>query len=118
MGEMMTLLGASDVCFMGGSLLGNKVGGHNLLEPSIMGLPTLTGPSYFNFKDITQQLISIDACQVTVNDEAITQCLWELLSNEAIRSSAGERAQQYVQKNAGAIATTLQFIEKRTSPTM
>ncbi|MCJ2378609.1 lipid IV(A) 3-deoxy-D-manno-octulosonic acid transferase [Vibrio sp. ZSDZ34] len=118
MGEMMTLLAASDVCFMGGSLLGDKVGGHNLLEPSIMGLPTLTGPSYFNFKDITQQLLSIDACQVTVNDEAITQRLWELLSNEAIRNSAGEKAQQYVQKNAGAIATTLQFIEKRISPTM
>ncbi len=33
MGEMMAYLAASDVCFMGGSLIGKKVGGHNVLEP-------------------------------------------------------------------------------------
>ncbi len=32
MGEMLKLLKASDVCFMGGSLIGHKVGGHNVLE--------------------------------------------------------------------------------------
>ncbi|MCV5222483.1 3-deoxy-D-manno-octulosonic acid transferase, partial [Escherichia coli] len=29
MGEMLTLMGAADICFMGGSLIGDKVGGHN-----------------------------------------------------------------------------------------
>jgi len=32
MGEMMVLLGAADICFIAGSLIGDKVGGHNLLE--------------------------------------------------------------------------------------
>ncbi|TOP03623.1 3-deoxy-D-manno-octulosonic acid transferase, partial [Vibrio parahaemolyticus] len=44
MGEMLLLLGASDVCFMGGSLVGDKVGGHNVLEPAALGIPTITGP--------------------------------------------------------------------------
>lgn len=37
MGEMMTLLAASKVTFMAGSLMGEKLGGHNLLEPASLG---------------------------------------------------------------------------------
>lgn len=56
MGEMMMYLQASDVCFMGGSLLGDKVGGHNVLEPAILGKPIITGPSYYNFNNIVEEL--------------------------------------------------------------
>ncbi len=42
MGEMLILLGASDVCFMAGSLLGNKVGGHNVLEPVALNVPVIS----------------------------------------------------------------------------
>ncbi|GAL05771.1 lipid IVA 3-deoxy-D-manno-octulosonic acid transferase [Photobacterium aphoticum] len=48
MGEMLLLLGAADITFMGGSLLGERVGGHNMLEPAALGKPTLTGPSFYN----------------------------------------------------------------------
>ncbi|MGL6260683.1 lipid IV(A) 3-deoxy-D-manno-octulosonic acid transferase [Vibrio sp. WXL210] len=58
MGEMLVLMGASDACFMGGSLLGDKVGGHNVLEPVALGLPVIIGPSYFNFKEIVEPLIT------------------------------------------------------------
>ncbi|MCL4158883.1 UNVERIFIED_CONTAM: hypothetical protein GTU68_032508, partial [Idotea baltica] len=61
MGEMLVLLGGSDVCFMGGSLVGDKVGGHNLLEPAALQLPLLNGPSYFNFSEITDKLLEAQA---------------------------------------------------------
>ena len=57
MGEMLVLMGASDVCFMGGSLIGDKVGGHNMLEPVALGLPVITGPSYFNFTEIVESML-------------------------------------------------------------
>ncbi|MDF4887019.1 glycosyltransferase N-terminal domain-containing protein, partial [Vibrio parahaemolyticus] len=47
MGEMLTLMGAADICFMGGSLIGDKVGGHNVLEPAMLEKVIITGPSYF-----------------------------------------------------------------------
>ncbi len=56
MGEMLTLIGAADVCFMGGSLLGDKVGGHNVLEPLALNVPTITGNSYYNFQEIVDDL--------------------------------------------------------------
>ncbi|MDP2573104.1 lipid IV(A) 3-deoxy-D-manno-octulosonic acid transferase [Vibrio penaeicida] len=65
MGEMLTLMQASDVCFMGGSLIGDKVGGHNLLEPTAIGIPSLIGPSFFNFKSITEDLTSLGVTEIT-----------------------------------------------------
>ncbi|CCN37745.1 putative 3-deoxy-D-manno-octulosonic-acid transferase [Vibrio nigripulchritudo SO65] len=69
MGEMLTLMQAADVCFMGGSLIGNKVGGHNLLEPTAIGIPSLIGPSFYNFKSITEKLIAIGLTEVVGGNE-------------------------------------------------
>lgn len=49
MGEMLTLMQAADVCFMGGSLIGDKVGGHNLLEPTAIGIPSLIVLEFLQF---------------------------------------------------------------------
>ncbi|WP_322803475.1 lipid IV(A) 3-deoxy-D-manno-octulosonic acid transferase [Vibrio alfacsensis] len=64
MGEMLTLIGATDVCFMGGSLAGDKIGGHNVLEPAALGVPVITGPSYYNFKEIVEQLMFINCIDI------------------------------------------------------
>ena len=56
MGELPLMLAAADLAFVGGSLV--PVGGHNLLEPAALGKPCLTGPVYFNFSDITRQLVA------------------------------------------------------------
>ena len=64
MGEMLTLIGAADICFMGGSLVGDKVGGHNVLEPAALGVPVITGPSYYNFTEIVNILKKHSFCDV------------------------------------------------------
>ncbi|MDK9773390.1 lipid IV(A) 3-deoxy-D-manno-octulosonic acid transferase [Vibrio sp. B181a] len=69
MGEMLVLMGAADICFMGGSLVGDKVGGHNVLEPAALGVPTITGSSYFNFEEIAHELIG--SSQLTVVNDGI-----------------------------------------------
>ena len=69
MGDMLTLMQAADICFMGGSLIGNKVGGHNLLEPTVIGIPSLIGPSFYNFKGITERLIAIGLTEVANENE-------------------------------------------------
>ncbi len=78
MGEMLVLIGSADVCFMGGSLIGDKVGGHNVLEPAALGVPTITGPSYFNFKEITERLLAsrgILICEGNILGSKVTQLL-------------------------------------------
>ncbi|WP_341659420.1 lipid IV(A) 3-deoxy-D-manno-octulosonic acid transferase [Vibrio sp.] len=110
MGEMMLLLGTADICFMGGSLLGKKVGGHNLLEPAALELPTLTGPSYYNFKDVTNSLIEIGGCKVVNNSTEIATAISEALNDQMYLKEAGEASKKFVELNSGAVARTLAYI--------
>jgi len=110
MGEMMTLIGASDVCFMGGSLLGDKVGGHNFIEPAALKKPCLTGPSYFNFADIAQQLIHVDALRVATTASDISHHLAQWLNAPTERLRLGHEAANVVKKNQGALKRTLDAI--------
>ena len=110
MGEMLVLLGGADVCFMGGSLVGDKVGGHNLLEPAALKLPLLNGPSYFNFSEITDKLLEAKAVTICQNSNEIVGQLKELFTQPSLRKDKGLAAYQVVKQNRGALDNTLQHI--------
>ncbi|WP_394142014.1 lipid IV(A) 3-deoxy-D-manno-octulosonic acid transferase [Vibrio chagasii] len=110
MGEMLVLLGCADVCFMGGSLVGDKVGGHNLLEPAALQLPLLNGPSYFNFSEITDKLLEAQAVTICQNSNEIAGKLKELFTQPNLRKDKGLAAYQVVEQNRGALDNTLQYI--------
>ncbi|QUJ67287.1 lipid IV(A) 3-deoxy-D-manno-octulosonic acid transferase [Photobacterium sp. GJ3] len=107
MGEMMLLLGACDVAFVGGSLIGDKVGGHNLLEPAALAKPVLSGPSYFNFTDITTQLLQAGGANIVENSEQLAEAVTRLLSDPQAQSDMGQAAFKVVKNNQGAIQRTL-----------
>ncbi len=54
-GYLVNILSISDVVLMGGTFE-EKVGGHNLYEPAILGKPVAGGPFYNNFPDIGKEL--------------------------------------------------------------
>lgn len=82
MGEMLTLMGAADICFMGGSLIGDKVGGHNVLEPAALGVPTITGPSFFNFEDIVVTMKKEGVIDIAQNSQEIALYTVLYMSNK------------------------------------
>ncbi|CAH6930671.1 KDO transferase [Vibrio chagasii] len=110
MGEMLVLLGGADVCFMGGSLVGDKVGGHNLLEPAALQLPLLNGPSYFNFSEITDKLLEANAVTICQNSNEITDQLRKLFTHPDLCQDRGLAAYRVVEQNRGALDNTLQHI--------
>ncbi|PNM49328.1 3-deoxy-D-manno-octulosonic acid transferase [Vibrio cholerae] len=107
MGEMLVLIGASDVCFMGGSLVGKKVGGHNLLEPASLAKPIITGPSFYNFTDITHALINAHACVIADQPETIAKQVNHWFSDAQERQQCGKNALAIVMQNRGALENTL-----------
>ncbi|UTV27900.1 lipid IV(A) 3-deoxy-D-manno-octulosonic acid transferase [Photobacterium atrarenae] len=111
MGEMMLLLASSDVAFIGGSLIGDRVGGHNLLEPAALARPVLTGPSYFNFTDITQQLIAAEGAAIVANSEHLAQQLIALFAQPVLQAQMGQAALAVVQRNQGALSRTLAALD-------
>ncbi len=109
MGEMLTLIGASDVCFMAGSLLGDEVGGHNILEPIALSVATLTGPSYFNFTEIINTLVLHNGCIVTSVDD-LSSSLLTLLTKRSVAIELSSNAIQFLTQQQGAIGRTLKII--------
>ncbi|MEI8657667.1 lipid IV(A) 3-deoxy-D-manno-octulosonic acid transferase [Vibrio sp. Hal054] len=107
MGEMLTLISAADICFMGGSLLGDKVGGHNLLEPAALAKPILTGPSFFNFKDITDSLIENGSTCICHSSDELKKMIILMFSTPELIKNRGQNAIEIVNSNKGALQKTL-----------
>ncbi|MEF3280200.1 MAG: hypothetical protein K6357_04455 [Elusimicrobiota bacterium] len=78
-GVLLKFYFLSCICFVGGTL--NKIGGHNLLEPSIFSKPVLFGPNYFNQKEAAQRLIEYKGGFV-VKDEYDLKSRIEVLLSE------------------------------------
>src|SRR5690606_18729604 len=72
-GELGRLYAAADVAFVGGSLhfRGTNKGGHNLMEPAILGVPVLFGPYNFSFKETVEDLLRCDAGILVRNADAL-----------------------------------------------
>ena len=107
MGEMLVMLATADVTFMGGSLVGEKVGGHNLLEPAAVAKPAITGPSFYNFEDITQQLLAAGAIEICQNSHQLAQQLVTLFNDPERQQHMGAQGQKIVIENQGAVNKTI-----------
>ncbi len=110
MGEMLTLIQAADICFMGGSLIGDKVGGHNVLEPAALAKPVVSGPSYYNFLEIVNNLKSINALAIVPNSTSLAEAIKELFVESEQAYGMAERGYKFVQLNKGAIQRSIVLI--------
>jgi 3-deoxy-D-manno-octulosonic-acid transferase len=111
MGEMLQLLGASDIAFVGGSLIAR--GGHNMLEPAAWGLPVVTGESDFNFAEISR-LLRDSGGLVQVHDAAALGAqLGHWLGSDDARIAAGAAAREVVAQNKGALGRLVGLIAAR-----
>lgn len=111
MGELMTLYGASDAAFVGGSLI--ERGGHNPLEPAGWGIPVISGPNVFNFETIYQRLLDDRGVVIVNGSDELFQHLSVLFDNEEERCASGQRALQVVNKNRGALDRVVDGIIER-----
>jgi len=110
MGELKLLYAAADIAFVGGSLV--PVGGHNLLEPAAVGLPSLTGPYMHNFVEINALLQQAGVVKTVHNASELANAVCLLLKNETERTHLGATAKQLVAQNRGAVLKHLEIIDK------
>lgn len=108
MGEMMMFYAASDIAFVGGSLV--PIGGHNLLEPSALGVPIVFGPHYFNAPDIAELFIEQSACRTVENPDELAHTIAELLDDRALAAELGDRAKDVVTRNRGSLKQLLEVV--------
>lgn len=108
-GELAALYASADVAFVGGSLA--AIGGHNLLEPAALGLPVLTGPSFFNSKEIAQLLLDRGAALQVDNEQDLAAVLTRLLDDPQERQRIGSIGRAIVAANRGSVERLLALVE-------
>ena len=109
MGELTMFYAAADVAFVGGSL--TRVGGHNLLEPAVLGMPVLTGPHTFNAADIAQLLVENGSTQVVSNADELADRVTQLFADETQRLRRGRGGRDVIDDNRGTLQRLLDLID-------
>ena len=109
MGELPLFYAASDVAFVGGSLVPH--GGHNLLEPAALGRAVITGPHYFNFNEITTQFLDAEAAIQVTDTQSLATTVIKLLENSQQRAQMGEAGLQLIANSQGASTRLVNLIK-------
>ena len=110
MGELGDLFAAADVGFVGGSLI-DGVGGHNVFEPVLAGVPVLVGPHHGNVRGDVQFLEAASALEVVDDERALERAV------ESIRTGGQEQraeaAKAAVAQARGAARRTVDVVYER-----
>jgi len=107
-GELRAFYSLCDIAFVGGSLV--KVGGHNLLEPAAMRKPVIFSRYMFNFKEISEALLSAGGGIMVRDRGELYAQIDKLLSDPELARRIGERAFEIIQVNSGAAKKTIDTV--------
>ena len=110
MGELIVFYAAADLAFVGGSLV--DVGGHNLLEPAMLGVPALTGPHTRNFESLAASLQAAGAARMVRDAQDLAGAVADLLCDPNRRHRMGEEGKDFVRANRGARDRTMAVIDR------
>lgn len=87
MGELLLFYAAADLAFVGGSLV--ATGGHNVLEPALLGLPVLFGPHMFNFTEAGERLLAVEAARQVADGGELALAVDQWLADARTAAECG-----------------------------
>ncbi|SFU50771.1 lipid IV(A) 3-deoxy-D-manno-octulosonic acid transferase [Halomonas korlensis] len=114
MGELLSLYGAADLAFVGGSLV--PIGGHNLLEPAALGVPVLSGPALDNFADIAEVMREAGGLVEVADADELVAALRRLFADAGERHRLAAAGHGVVTANRGALDRTLAGLARLLPP--
>ena len=109
LGELSKFFACADVAFVGGSL--KPIGGHNLIEPTAVGVPTVTGKHLHNFAEIAKLLKEAGALEIGQDAVQVTQALADILRNPRKASSMRDAGLKLIEQGRGALGRYLDVME-------
>jgi len=101
LGELTGFMASAELVVMGGSFV--SVGGHNILEPAMLGKAMLFGPHMHNFSEETDGLLEYRAVIQVKDYQQLANQLLILLQDGAKRRTLEDRARQFMQNNSDVL---------------
>lgn len=108
MGELIAYYAASDLAFIGGSLV--NTGGQNLIEAAATGTPVIVGPHTFNFTRASADAIDAGAAIRVPSPQALGEAVAALLSDDVKREGMGMAARAFANRDRGATARMVEAL--------
>ncbi len=108
LGDLPALYGLAALAFVGGSL--TPVGGHNVLEPAVCGVPVLFGPHVDHFREPAEALLRSGGGRCLPEAAALGHEVTRLLADSAARHEMGRRAREVVEANRGALERSVALL--------
>ncbi|MCB9493462.1 MAG: hypothetical protein H6679_04280 [Epsilonproteobacteria bacterium] len=105
LGILFNLYPVADLFFLGGTFV--KVGGHNLLEPTVWQVPTCVGPYHYNSQDQVETLLKVNAIMVCTNEKELTINVGQLLADKQELKAMGQRAYEWLEYEATRVEKAL-----------
>jgi 3-deoxy-D-manno-octulosonic-acid transferase len=110
MGVLRNLYQISDIALVAGSFT-DKVGGHNLLEPSWYSKPVIWGPYIYSQRDFAA-LINQKEAGLCIDYDDIASTVHKLLSFPEISKEMGKQGKKIFDEAKGATERTWSLIQK------
>ena len=112
-GDLKRYYAMSDIAYVGGSLhfRGSNKGGHNLMEPAILGIAPLFGPYNFSFQETVRALLEGNAGLQVSDQLGIYRALRRFLDNPGSAAEMGARARQVIIGKRGATGLNFALIQ-------
>jgi 3-deoxy-D-manno-octulosonic-acid transferase len=108
MGLLEDYLAAADVAFIGGSL--SSVGGHNMFEAAIYGVPVVCGPHLFNFEEAAKILLNCGSMLLVEDAQTLAARVGYWLANKPERKRAGRAGADAASRQRGALSRHMHVI--------
>jgi len=109
LGELKKCYAISDIAFIGGSF--NNTGGHNPLEATIFGVPTISGPSIKNFRDIYAILTRAKASEIVKTEAEFYSVLDSMLTDEKLLKSYSDSCNYIFDDQKGSLEFVISQIK-------
>ena len=105
----MLFYGICDVTFVGGSLV--PAGGHSLIEPAIWGTPLISGPSLYNFSNVSRLLKEAGGINICQDSSSMAKIVCEIFKDTSKSERLGHAAKLVAISNRGALDKLMKVID-------
>ena len=109
LGEMGLLFRLADVAIMGGSFVPG-IGGHNPLEPALLGPAIVVGPHTFNASEVYEDLIARVGAILAQDERALARHIRGLCQYADIGDQVSQAALAYALQQGDALDQALRLI--------
>lgn len=111
MGVLRHCYQISTIAYVGGSMT-EKVGGHNILEPSFYGKPVIFGPHMHSQPDLLDLVTNYQA-GLQIKPETIVPTVKKLITDTIYRETLGKNGLALTQHSRGSLNDTFRLLQKQ-----